>query len=125
MLVQAEICAFLSTTNPANAKVFFSEKLGLKLQSEDSFALEYEIDGTVLRITTVNDLSPQPFTVFGFRIVNITDQVKALSAKGVVFEIFPALDQDDSGIWASPSGAQIAWFKDPDGNILSLTEIAA
>ena len=76
----------------------------------------------MLRITIVNELIPHPFTVLGFKIKEIDTQVKSLTNKGVVFEQYDHLDQNDLGIWTRPSKAKVAWFKDPDGNLLSLTE---
>lgn len=122
MLVEPTITAFLPTAEPQQSKQFYMNILGLKLQSEDDFALEFEGGGVRLRITIVEKFEPQPFTVLGFRIKNIGAQVKTLTEKGVKFEQYSSLDQNHLGIWTSPSKAQIAWFKDPDGNLLSLTE---
>lgn len=124
MLFEPRITAFLSTVKPEQAKLFYKNSIGLKLVAEDDYALEFEGKGAVLRITTVNELNPQPFTVLGFKIEEIVTQVKALTKKGVKFERYDSLKQDELGIWAAPSKAQIAWFKDPDGNLLSLTEYA-
>ncbi|TMM57909.1 VOC family protein [Maribacter algarum] len=122
MLVAPTITAFLPTAKPKESKQFYWHTLGLKLRSEDPYAFEFEGNGLVLRITIVNEFTPQPFTVLGFRIDKIESQVKTLQEKGVEFEKYGGLQQDDLGIWTSPSKAKIAWFKDPDGNLISLTE---
>lgn len=123
MLQDPKITAFLPTTDSKKSKEFYTNILGLNLVSEDNFALEFEGMGSVLRITIVREFQPHPFTVLGFKIENIEQQVTALLHKNVTFERFNELDQDDLGIWTSPGSARIAWFKDPDGNLLSLTEV--
>ncbi len=122
MLTQPIITAFLPTVKPDQAKLFYMNTIGLQLVSEDDYALEFEGSGVSLRITVVPKLNPQPFTVLGFNISDIDIQVKLLIEKGVKFEMYPHFDQNDLGIWTAPSQARIAWFKDPDGNLLSLTE---
>lgn len=122
MLIQPTITAFLPTINPTQSKQFYLNTLGLKLVAEDNFALEFEGGGVTLRITTVGEFTPHPFTVLGFKVGEIVAQVKSLNSKGVKFEKYSSFEQDDLGIWTAPSNAKIAWFKDPDGNLLSLTE---
>lgn len=124
MLSNPSITAFLPTTQQEASKHFYANTIGLHLVSEDDYALEFEGNGVTLRITSVDLFVPHPFTVLGFKINNIQDQVKALTEKGVVFEKYSGLKQDEFGIWTSPSQAKIAWFKDPDGNLISLTEYA-
>jgi len=96
--------------------------LGLTLLSEDNYAMEFNANGTLLRITTVPELEPHPFTVLGWSVDNITFLIESLISKGVVFERYGFLKHNKLGIWVAPSGAKVAWFKDPDGNLLSLTE---
>lgn len=122
MLLEPRIITFLPITDAANAKNFYENILGLNMISEDEYALEFERNGTCLRLTIVPQLTPQPFTVLGFQIDQIESQIKSLSSKGVVFEEYKNLNQNHLGIWTSPSKAKIAWFKDPDGNLISLTE---
>lgn len=122
MLSEPTITAFLPTIMPKEAKRFYMDILELKLVSEDDYALEFEGGGVFLRITIVEEFVPHPFTVLGFKIEEITSQVNSLNRKGVEFVKFNSLNQNDLGIWTSPSKAQVAWFKDPDGNLLSLTE---
>jgi len=122
MLTEPIPTAFLPTVRPDLSKQFYGNTLGLTLVSEDAYALEFEGNGIVFRITTVEKFSPHTFTVLGFTIKEIVSQVKSLSKKGVEFESYDTFEQDDFGIWTSPNNAKIAWFKDPDGNLLSLTE---
>jgi catechol 2,3-dioxygenase-like lactoylglutathione lyase family enzyme len=123
MLADKKLKAFVSTTDPARAKKFYKNILGLSLKSEDDFALEFNANETSLRISIVQDLKPQPFTVLGWDVGDIKAVISSLISKGVSFERYDFLRQDETGVWASPSGAKVAWFKDPDGNLLSLTEL--
>jgi catechol 2,3-dioxygenase-like lactoylglutathione lyase family enzyme len=122
MLSHQKLKSFIPTVNPAKAKEFYMNTLGLKLLSEDNYALEFDANGTLLRITTVPELTPHPFTVLGWNVDNITHTIESLINMGVVFERYSFFEQDKLGIWLAPSGAKVAWFKDPDGNLLSLTE---
>jgi hypothetical protein len=96
--------------------------LGLKLLSEDHFGIECDSNGAHLRITIVEKLTPQPFTVLGWDTTDIVSSVKQLVEKGIKFEKFSFIEQDDLGIWTAPGGTRVAWFKDPDGNLLSLSD---
>jgi len=122
MLSDKKLKAFIPTINPEKAKKFYMDILGLTLVSEDNYALEFNANGTLLRITTVEKLNPHPFTVLGWNVDNIAFLIESLVSKGVVFERYNFFEQDKLGIWTSPSGAKVAWFKDQDGNLLSLTE---
>jgi hypothetical protein len=95
--------------------------LGLSLIDDSPFALVFDAQGTMLRIQKVQDFSPAEYTVLGLEVSDLGAAVKQLSAAGVRFERYDGLKQDKSGIWTSPDGAAVAWFKDPDGNTLSLT----
>lgn len=125
MLDRSDFVAFAATTEPRRARAFYEGVLGLKLVEQSPFVLEFDANGTVLRIQVVPQLAPQPHTALGWSVADIAATVRALAARGVAFERFPGLEQDQSGVWASPSGARIAWFKDPDGNLLSLTQMPA
>lgn len=122
MLSGPKITAFLPTVQAEKSKQFYQYSLGLKLVSEDDYALEFEGNGASLRITTVREFKPHAFTVLGFKVTDITSEVMALINKGVEMEKYDQFAQDDLGIWTSPNKAKVAWFKDPDGNLLSLTE---
>jgi catechol 2,3-dioxygenase-like lactoylglutathione lyase family enzyme len=115
---------FVATKSPALAQKFYTETLGLKLLEDNPFALVFDNYGIMLRVQKVHDLTPAQHTVLGWEVPDITAAVKDLTQKGARFEHFPGLPQNDLGIWTSPSGAKIAWFKDPDGNILSLTQFS-
>ena len=126
MLKSQPIVAFVATTNPRRAKAFYAKTLGLRLTSEDPFALVFNAHGTTMRIANVSNVKsfkPAPFTIVGWVVTNVGDTVGDLVKKGVAFERFPGMDQDLQGVWQSPSGARVAWFRDPDGNILSITQI--
>src|ERR1700744_3381891 len=122
MLKSPPIIAFVATTDPSRAKNFYLKKLGLKLVSEDPFALVFDAGGTTLRVSIVPKGVVTGYTVFGWTVPAIKREVRDLSKKGVEFNRYKGMDQDDMGIWTSPSGARIAWFQDPDGNTLSLTQ---
>jgi catechol 2,3-dioxygenase-like lactoylglutathione lyase family enzyme len=122
MLACTDMVAFVPTTDPARAKAFYAETLGLELESESSFALVFRAGGTMLRVTTVQELTPQPFTILGWDVPDIAAAIRALADRGVEFQRYGFADQDELGVWQSPAGARVAWFKDPDGNTLSLAE---
>jgi predicted enzyme related to lactoylglutathione lyase len=122
MLANETLKSFVPTVKPAEAKVFYQDVLGLKLLSEDKYALEFEANGQLLRVITVPELKPHAFTALGWNVKNIEATIHALNNKGVFCEKYDFIPQDDLGVWTSPSGAKVAWFKDADGNILSLTE---
>ena len=126
MLGSADVIAFVPTRNPAKVRTFYEKTLGLEFVSEDPFALVFDAHGVTLRIANVSsvvDFKPAPFTILGWQVPSAEKAVQALTKKGVKFERFPGMNQDKVGIWSSPSGAHVAWFKDPDGNILSVTEV--
>jgi len=118
----SKIISFVATVKPEKARKFYEEALGLKLQYEDGFAIVFDVNGTMLRVQKVKELVPAGHTVLGWEVADISAAVGELVKKGVKFEVFPGMGQDELGIWTSPAGGKIAWFKDPDGNTLSLTE---
>ena len=122
MLSESEVMGFVPTKDAAPARAFYEGVLGLRFISEDQFALVVESRQTVIRITKVNEFTPAPFTILGWRVQNIEEEVKTLASRGVSFQRYPGLTQNDLGIWTAPGGAQIAWFRDPDGNVLSLSQ---
>jgi catechol 2,3-dioxygenase-like lactoylglutathione lyase family enzyme len=117
----ARIVAFVGTLHPARAKEFYHRTLGLQLVTEDNFALTFDAQGTMLRVSTVPKLTPAAFTVLGWEVTDIAAAVRDLQKAGVKFERYD-FPQDELGIWSAPGGAKVAWFKDPDGNILSLSQ---
>lgn len=124
MLEASALMAFVATTDGERARGFYRDLLGLRLVSEDPYALVFDANGTTLRVARVEARQPPPYTVLGWIVKDIRAMVQALTAKGVVFERFPGMGQDDLGVCTFPGGSHVAWFKDPDGNTLSLTESA-
>lgn len=122
MLADKKLKAFVPTIFAEKAKSFYKDILGLELLSEDNYALEFNSNGILLRVTVVEKFQPQIFTVLGWNVDDISSTIKNLNAKGVFCEKYNSLEQDELGIWTSPNGSKVAWFKDPDGNVLSLTE---
>ncbi len=123
MLANKELKAFVPTVKPSEAKPFYRDILGLDLLSEDKYALEFNANGTLLRVIIVHELTPYPFTVLGWNVDDISSVIKSLNAKGIMCEKYDFLEQDNLGTWTSPNGSKVAWFKDPDGNVLSLTQV--
>lgn len=118
----ASLIAFVSTADAARAIVFYRDTLGLTLVADEPFAAVFDALGTMLRITKVGQVVAAPYTVLGWRVGDITAVVRVLGARGVSFRRYDGMDQDPLGIWTSPGGAKVAWFQDPDGNVLSLTQ---
>ena len=116
------IVAFVATAAPSKAKKFYSDTLGLRLVDDNPFALVFDAHGTMLRVTRVERVVLAGYTVLGWQVPDIVDMVTRLKKAGVRFRRYDGMGQDKLGIWQSPSGAKVAWFKDPDGNTLSVTE---
>jgi catechol 2,3-dioxygenase-like lactoylglutathione lyase family enzyme len=117
------IVAFLTTSDPAKAKSFFGDTLGLQFVSEDGFAVVFNGRGTSLRISIVPKVTPAQYTVLGWEVPEIASAAQELVAAGVTLEKFPGMGQDELGVWTAPGGAaKVVWFKDPDGNVLSLSQ---
>ena len=125
MIGTSTAIAFLATQDAERARVFYSETLGLRLLSEDQFALVFDLSGIPLRIQKVEALNPHPFTSLGWQVRGVRRIITGLVKRGVVFERYPFLEQDADGIWLAPSGTRVAWFKDLDGNLLSLSDSTA
>lgn len=122
MLESADIVVFAATVDSAKSRAFYERILGLCCVSDDPYALVFDANGVQLRIQKVTSLTPQPHTLLGWSIVSIDSTVRDLADRGIVFERYVHIQQDSKGVWTSPSGARVAWMKDPDGNVLSLTE---
>jgi len=119
-LSAGDVVAFAGTEDPKRAMSFYRDTLGLKLEHSDNFALVFNANGTTIRVAVVPKVVPAGYTILGWRVSDIEATVDSLKNAGVAFERYPGMDQDANGIWNSPSGARIAWFKDPDGNTLSV-----
>ena len=122
MLRTAKLTSLLASAQPERAKQFYRDTLGLRLVSDDQFAIVFDCLGVQLRIQKVETLRPHAFTSLGWQVPSIRRSVSALAKRGIVFERYGLMEQDELGVWKAPSGAKVAWFKDPDGNLLSLTE---
>jgi catechol 2,3-dioxygenase-like lactoylglutathione lyase family enzyme len=119
----AKPMTFIVTRDRAKSKAFYGDILGFALASEDVFAAVFDMNGTMLRISTVPKHEPAAHTVLGWEVSDIEAAVKSLIAKGVKFNVYEGFGQDDLGIWKAPgSGNRVAWFLDPDGNNLSLAQ---
>ena len=123
MTIQGKPISFIATVNSDESRYFYEKVLGLQCLSDDEFALAFDLGNSTLRIQKVESIPDIQYTVLGWEVPDIRKCVEELSLKGVRFEKFPQLPQDESGIWAAPGGASIAWIKDPDCNTLSLTEL--
>jgi len=113
--------AFIPVRDLDAAKSFYGGVLGLPVSGEDPYAVVLDAGGTMLRLARVDDFQPQPFTVAGWQVPDLSTSIDDLVNRGVEFINFEGMDQDEKGTWTTPGGDQVAWFKDPDGNILSLT----
>jgi catechol 2,3-dioxygenase-like lactoylglutathione lyase family enzyme len=125
MLGSADIVAFVPTRDRAKARRFYEAVLGLHFVSEDPFAIVFDANGVTIRVVDISGIErfePAPFTILGWNVPNAQAAARHLTEQGVKFERFPGMQQDSAGIWDSPGGARVAWFKDPDGNILSISQ---
>jgi catechol 2,3-dioxygenase-like lactoylglutathione lyase family enzyme len=122
MLESSPVVAFAAAADLDRARAFYEQALGLPVVEQNDFACVIDANGTMLRITAVPEVSQPGYTVLGWRVSDISATVRDLAAKGVVFERYDSMDQDDDGVWTTPGGDKVAWFADPDGNILSLTQ---
>ena len=122
MLATSDVIAFASTTDLARARTFYEAALGLPVVDENAYACVFNAHGTMLRITAVAEVAHPGYTVLGWRVTGISETVARLESRGVVFARYDGMAQDAQGVWTSPNGDRVAWFTDPDGNVLSLTE---
>ncbi len=119
-----KIMGFAITTKPEEAKDFYSGKLGFKFINDDGFALVFDANGTMLRVSKMKEFTPAQWTILGWQVGDIEGMVKDLNSKGVQFERYDFMHPDAQGIVTFPTGDKVAWFKDPDGNVLSLSQHA-
>jgi catechol 2,3-dioxygenase-like lactoylglutathione lyase family enzyme len=125
VLAGAPFIGFIPVRDTSGARGFYEGILGLRVVEETSFALVIDANGTMLRLTGVRELRPQPFTIAGWQVPDVTAAARLLSESGVRFIRYDGMDQDELGIWTTPGGDRVAWFQDPDGNTLSLTTFAS
>ncbi len=119
------VVTFLITCNPEAALAFYRDTLGLRFLRDDGFALVFEMDGAMLRIGKVSGFTPAQNTVLGWETEEIVSAMNELAQKGVKFERYPNMGQDEMGVCTFPTGDKVAWFRDPDGNVLSVSQLAA
>jgi len=124
MLTGAPFVAFIAATDLASARSFYGEVLGLRVIDENPVAVVLDSGGTMLRLTQVDDHRPQPYTIAGWEVPDVDVAVDTLVGRGVTFVRYNGMEQDERGVWAAPGGDHVAWFKDPNGNVLSLTSFS-
>jgi catechol 2,3-dioxygenase-like lactoylglutathione lyase family enzyme len=122
MLASSKVIGFVPTKDSTKARSFYEDKLGFQFVSDDMFALVMRAGETMIRIAKAKDFTPAPFTVLGWEVFNIEEMAAWLQKRGVAFEKYPWVLDKELGIWAAPSGDKVAWFKDPDGNVLSISQ---
>lgn len=122
MLGSINIVAFVPTKDPAKARAFYEGVLGLRFVKDDGFAMVLDANGIMVRVSKAPEFKPAQFTILGWQVSEIEKVVLGLQERGVHFERFGFFEQDKLGIWTAPTGDKIAWFKDPDGNILSVSQ---
>jgi catechol 2,3-dioxygenase-like lactoylglutathione lyase family enzyme len=122
MLGSSDVIAFAAATDLGRARAFYEQVLGLPLVGRNEIACVFDANGTMLRVTAVPAVPRAGYTVLGWRVADITLASRDLAARGVVFLRYDGMDQDGDGVWTTPGGDKVAWFADPDGNILSLTQ---
>jgi catechol 2,3-dioxygenase-like lactoylglutathione lyase family enzyme len=122
MLGAINIVAFVPTRDSGKARSFYEGVLGLRFVKDDGFALVLDANGIMVRVAKAPEFKPAAFTILGWQVSGIEKVVAALHDRGVHFERFGFLEQDKLGIWTAPKGDKVAWFKDPDGNVLSISE---
>lgn len=122
MFPDAKMMGFLFTTDYGRAREFFEEKLEFEFVSLDEFALVLRAGQDTIRIAKIPNFHPAQGTVLGWRVPDITATVHWLNERGVACEKYPFVQDQDLGIWTAPSGDRVAWFKDPDGNVLGVSE---
>jgi len=122
MLGSTDIVAFVPIKDSERARAFYEGVLGLRFVKDDGFALVLKANGIMVRAAKMKEFTPAQFTILGWQVSDINQVVRELAARGVHFEIFGFFKQDELGIWTAPTGDKVAWFKDPDGNILSVSQ---
>lgn len=122
MIAEGTPVAFIPCRDPGSSRSFYEDTLGLELLAEDEFALTFDAGGTPVRLTRVPSHEPAPYTVLGWEVDDLGEAVAELAKRGIEPARFDGLGQDERGVWTAPDGSRVAWFRDPDGNVLSLTE---
>ena len=124
MLGSSDLVALIGVADLEQARAFYCGVLGLAAVGEDSHAVTVDAHGTLLRLTGVGTPSPAPYSVLAWRVDDIGSAVDELAGRGVVFARYDSVEQDGPGVWSAPDGSKVAWFRDPDGNNLSVVQFA-
>jgi catechol 2,3-dioxygenase-like lactoylglutathione lyase family enzyme len=123
MLASSKMVGFVPTRDSQKAREFYEGKLGFEFVSDDPFALVVRAGDNKIRVAKVpQDFKPVAFTILGWEVQSIERVVAWLKGRGVVFEKYPFIQDPELGIWTAPGGDRVAWFKDPDGNVLSVAQ---
>jgi len=122
MLNASRLVCFVATADADRARAFYRDALGLALIEDGGYALVFDANGTQLRVQRVEAVAPHPYTALGWEVDDVTASARALAARGVAMARFPGLPLDADGIWDTPDGSRVAWFHDPDGNTLSISQ---
>jgi len=124
VLRTCDLIAFAATTDLERARAFYEGVIGLEVREQSPYACVFDAAGTMLRVTAVGAVTQPGYTVLGWRVPDIVEAMIALAARGVRFLRYDGMEQDEHGAWTTAGGDRIAWFRDPDGNVLSLTQFA-
>ena len=124
MLQDSTVIAFAASADLRQARAFYEQVLGLRLVEQNDLACVFDANGTMLRVTAVAEVARPGYTVLGWRVPDIAATVRGLTARGVAFLRYDGMGQDENGVWTTRAGDKVAWFADPDGNVLSLTQFA-
>lgn len=122
MLHTSRLVCFVATADAERARNFYEGRLSLPLVADGGYALVFDAHGTQLRVQRVDTVAPHPYTALGWEVDDLAATVRSLAANGVAMARFPSLPLDADGIWDTPDGSRVAWFHDPDGNTLSLSQ---
>jgi catechol 2,3-dioxygenase-like lactoylglutathione lyase family enzyme len=122
MLSTSKLVCFVATARPVESRRFYQGLLGLPVVEESPFAVVFDANGTELRVQKVHAVTPPPYTMLGWQVLDIETKARQLAENGIVLERYEGFLQDALGIWSTPDGTRVVWFKDPDGHTLSLTQ---
>ncbi len=125
VLSHANLISFVATRDPEASREFYERVLGLSLIAHEPSALLFDAHGAMLRVSKVKEMSPAPYTVLGWEVDSVQVYAELLAQRGVEPEWFEGLPQNDQGVCAFPDGSRVLWFRDPDGNLLSLSQFPA
>jgi catechol 2,3-dioxygenase-like lactoylglutathione lyase family enzyme len=124
MLGTSDVIAFVGTADLMRSREFYERTLGLRVVDESPYACVFDANGTMLRLTPAGEVVVAPYTILGWRVTDIRSVVRGLTQHGIRFRRYDGMEQDEAGIWTTPGGDRVAWFNDPDGHTLSVTQFA-